>query len=422
MKKIQPENIQYWLTRGYSEIDAEYEVTRRKGSRCKWHRNYYIFRGYSESEADEMVRVAKQTAPANKAARLDRFNGDVAAYRKWVDENCGLSKQNMLKRMTLDQYNSIKKADGDKLINAGPMWEKYWIDKGFTAEVATKKVSETAKRGSRRCVDFWVARGYDIEDAVVQVKIFQTKSSIDAMIKKYGTEEGTSRYNKFIEKTRANSKRCTEYWALQGYTDKDAIELVHKHQSEISVQGPHRIDYWLKLGYELAAAEKMRYNHVAKKFASTLVYWINRGFSMSDADKLRKAFQSKSGKLGALAQRYEHISSLEIKFDKATSGVDKIWTSYVKNPTSGKFYFPDFEFTGCFVEIYGDYWHANPNLYGPNHLMAYDERAEEVWVRDAERVNDIQAVTGKQVFIIWESEIKNETLLQEKLNEISKYY
>ena len=78
------------------------------------------------------------------------------------------------------------------------------------------------------------------------------------------------------------------------------------------------------------------------------------------------------------------------------------------------------------IEIYGDYWHANPLKYKEDDILSFPEKqylAKEIWNRDFERINTIKN-KGYSVLIFWENDInknldkvKNEIWKSLKLNQ-----
>lgn len=59
------------------------------------------------------------------------------------------------------------------------------------------------------------------------------------------------------------------------------------------------------------------------------------------------------------------------------------------------------------IEIYGNHWHANPNMYKPNdviHLWTGSFTAKEIWDKDTIRENHIKSL-GYDIIILWEDEI-----------------
>ena len=420
MKKLMPEHKEYWIKKGMSEEEAGIQSQRMAGGRSKWNPNYWMLRGYTYDLAIEQSNLERKNHPATHDNRLKRFDGDEEAYAEWIAQNCPLSKTNMLKKMTEEEYTEKVRNHGKRLIGNSPNDISYWIKKGFTEDEAKEKVHQSAIENSARRVEYWIKRGYSEEEAVIKVSTIQDNTSLESFIARYGEEEGQIRYNKYIDLLRAKSKVCIEYWLSLGYSEEDAVKKISEHQSEVSKRGPANIRYWLDRGYDEEAAEQMRLSVIRSKFANCTAYWLDRGYDLEEAQLMVKQTQSSRGKLGMLAQLGRARSKLEQIFDEKTNQYEKIWPSSVERK-DGSYYFPDFEFKGCFVEIYGDYWHANPSLYGPESKIK-DYIAKDKWKKDGLRIEEIQEITGKPVFIIWESDFNKPNVLEEKIYEISKYF
>lgn len=56
------------------------------------------------------------------------------------------------------------------------------------------------------------------------------------------------------------------------------------------------------------------------------------------------------------------------------------------------------------VEVFGDYWHANPALYNENKVIAKG-KASEIWNVDKTRIDNLNAL-GYKVIIVWEKDWK----------------
>ena len=65
------------------------------------------------------------------------------------------------------------------------------------------------------------------------------------------------------------------------------------------------------------------------------------------------------------------------------------------------------------VEVNGDYWHANPKKYDSNEIISYPKgfkSASSVWNKDKDRIRFFEK-EGFKVFIIWESDMKDNSYL-----------
>lgn len=418
MKKLMPENKLYWEVKGYSSEDAETMAKKHKGGRCKWNPNYWILRGYAEEQAVILANENKKTCNLKRENQITkRFNGNTEEYFKWKTEVCNLSKANMLTRMSEEEYIERKRQNGMKLNGKRFNDIQYWTNKGHTEEEAKRLVRNNNIRISKRRVEYWLDRGFSEEEAVIKVSEHQNKCSLNSFIKRYGDEIGTQKYENFVAIQRSLSKRCVDYWLKLGYSETDAIQKVSEHQSQIAKQGPTHIDFWLSRGYTAEDAETERILYIKTKFANCIEYWMDKGYSYDDAIQNVKVVQSNRGIRSILKQIKKSSSNLEVIFNDLVTH-DKIWSSPIKRE-NGRYYFADFEFKNCYVEIYGDYWHANPNRYGPEFEIRTGLIARDIWEKDSNRLKEIKQITNKKVIVIWESEFKN---LKEKINEISTYF
>lgn len=71
------------------------------------------------------------------------------------------------------------------------------------------------------------------------------------------------------------------------------------------------------------------------------------------------------------------------------------------------------------IEYFGDYWHCNPNKYDYNYFNVKKKKfAWELWDYDEKKLDLIMKL-GYNLEVIWESELKDDNKLIEKI--ISKY-
>ena len=76
-----------------------------------------------------------------------------------------------------------------------------------------------------------------------------------------------------------------------------------------------------------------------------------------------------------------------------------------------EFFQPDFIINdSLIIEVYGDFWHANPNTYEDDHVLYSKITAKEQRDRDSCREKKIQEFFP--VIVIWETDIKNNSYKQ----------
>ncbi len=87
-----------------------------------------------------------------------------------------------------------------------------------------------------------------------------------------------------------------------------------------------------------------------------------------------------------------------------------------------KWFYPDVIIDDkVIVEFFGDYYHANPEMYDGSDVVHHRLTAEDIWQNDRKRVETFNE-HGYDVVIVWESDYKRdkETVYQtilEKMNE-----
>ena len=62
------------------------------------------------------------------------------------------------------------------------------------------------------------------------------------------------------------------------------------------------------------------------------------------------------------------------------------------------------------IEVYGDYWHGNPEFYKKDEILDFPSGkilAQEKWQIDAKRIQYLKE-KGNEVLVVWEDEIKND--------------
>lgn len=152
-------------------------------------------------------------------------------------------------------------------------------------------------------------------------------------------------------------------------------------------------------------------------------------------ETIEKSRKTKMQKYGS-----PYFSSISPISQKCFDEIDKLFcekyeTEYgTKNHehhvfVNGKNYYLDFfvpKLNLC-IEFFGDTWHGNPNIYGPNDYCIPNCKsltAQDVWDKDTARIANLQTI-GITTIVIWESEYKNcnnvSQLLLDKLAHTNIY-
>jgi len=100
----------------------------------------------------------------------------------------------------------------------------------------------------------------------------------------------------------------------------------------------------------------------------------------------------------------------EIKFKSPIYSNETNKQFIVKINKSGKCYYSvDFydKFSNIVIEIYGDFWHCNPNKFKKDYFHKYKKiTAEQIWENDKIRMNNIINKLGCDFIVIWEGDWK----------------
>jgi len=102
--------------------------------------------------------------------------------------------------------------------------------------------------------------------------------------------------------------------------------------------------------------------------------------------------------------------------------LDELGYKYSTSYEVGRFYV-DIFVNGKIIEIYGDFWHANPLIYNAKDVVNYPNKpriAENIWKIDEYRINYIKR-KGFDVLILWETDInKNLNIIKQQIDNFIK--
>lgn len=220
------------------------------------------------------------------------------------------------------------------------------------ANLALKLVFNERKKGLKNTVEYWIRKGYSLEEAKANIKTIQKERSSKSPTTKKGHK--------------SHSKRTKEYWTKLGLNDFEAIQMVKE------VQTTNGLDYYRK-----------KYGNDGEKlFQLRMEKWLN-----SKGNKDMIANRSKIS-----LKLFEQIGvGLYGNKEKIIRGKQKVHRV-------------DYIYGDKIIEFYGDYWHANPKIYTADSLVR-KKKAQDIWNHDRQKVDDLQE-NGYNVMIVWENEFK----------------
>jgi len=186
-----------------------------------------------------------------------------------------------------------------------------------------------------------------------------------------------------------------DVWVSE-YGEESALEKMNEYKKKHSINnsgegnpmyGKNYYDVWIN-EYGLEEAE-VRKKHKEDKHRS----WLK-----NNPDQLNKMIQStlkrgyKKTNIEKKVEDYLKLREINYKYN------------FIISNNQFDFLLIDYS---IIIEVHGDYWHANPKIYGSGKIELNDRQVFKV-KRDIEKNNYIKENTNYNILYIWESDIKNE--------------
>jgi len=128
---------------------------------------------------------------------------------------------------------------------------------------------------------------------------------------------------------------------------------------------------------------------------------------------LRSLCMKESWKLGRIIVNKNislNSSIIEKKFfnDMKNMCGDRVERCTLRSPDGG-WLFPDLIMfdIGYVIEFYGNYWHANPDIYSAEDIVHHGIKASEIWEKDEKRLKKLSSI-GFETEIVWEQNYKKD--------------
>lgn len=140
-------------------------------------------------------------------------------------------------------------------------------------------------------------------------------------------------------------------------------------------------------------------------------------------DTIIKKYGSKSN-LHKYSIRGSSVSQLNKKLYRLLNKLNINYTVEfpLLNPKTKRILYFDIAIGNKIIEINGDYWHGNPQIYKKSDIIlrgsSREFKVEDKWIRDKYKI-DLAKSLGYQVLVIWEYDFKNN--LEKIKKEIINY-
>lgn len=201
--------------------------------------------------------------------------------------------------------------------------------------------------------------------------------TLENMIARHGEEEGRKKYENYCE--RQSYAGCTKEYFIEKYGE----ELGKQEYTRVCMSKGHTLATYVEKYGELEGLEK--YNN----------YWNAFGGSVKTSVQSQNLFD-------ALYEKLPNDLRENCLYGKLNSEFN------IRNPEENRHYFYDFvikKINFC-IEYNGDFWHGNPQKYGPNDILKWgfiERRYGDVWKKDEIKFNFLRS-KGYDVYVVWEND------------------
>jgi hypothetical protein len=175
-----------------------------------------------------------------------------------------------------------------------------------------------------------------------------------------------------------------EYYTKRGYTLEQAKDLLRDHQTTFNLE---------------KCIERYGNEMGLQKWENRQKQWLSTMENKSPEEKaiINQKRMVHSGRISrAEREIFEKLrdNNLLVKKQHKIVAEDKI-----------HYFYYDIVLENRIIEYNGNYWHANPQIYGPHDVIRGGEKAEEIWAYDKIKIQTA-INNGYELLILWESDYK----------------
>lgn len=340
---------------------------------------------------------------------------------KTTKENTWQCIEFYIKRFPELSLEECEKIRQEKLISRkinNPNHIEYWVKNNpeLSLEECEKLHVKYKRENNYQCIEYWVKNnpGLSLEECE---KL--RKERIQNGINKRPDNSGANNPNS-IQKTSKKVRKQNSPYSLEFYKKKFPDLTIEEYENL-------RKDFISKRKY-------IKENH-----SNTIEYYLSRGFDIKEA-KLKLSERQKTFTLEKCIKKYGETEGLKIfnernekwaskmakNFNNGNTFAQSIFAKQILNDL--KIVFPELEceyviskysFDGRYknklIEINGDYFHCNPQLYERDFYNKVCKKfAWQIWGKDKRKI-DIAIQKGYSVLTIWEKDYNaNKELVMKK--------
>lgn len=269
-------------------------------------------------------------------------------------------------------------------------------------------------------------------EAITHLCDEKQKEKISNTLKKYNENPNVKRRNSEIQKNGA-SCLTKKYWINKGCTEEDAKKKVSELQKH-------------------NCKKHLEKNNLREGSHFCNEYWVARGYTKEDAEKkvseLQIKLSAKSSKFLGCVRTDDQKERISLSLKKMIGGIGRgVWAkhfgefngrskseidfyNFIKENIDNSIlanipvrdYIVDIVKDKKIIEFYGDFWHANPQIFNKDKILKDHlggvRVVNDIWKRDEKRIKFLKDV-GYEVLVIWESDWNKNK--EECIEKIRKY-
>ena len=209
--------------------------------------------------------------------------------------------------------------------------------------------------------------------------------SLQLSIKRHGIEKGTKIFNDYCQKQAYVGVK------LQYFIEKHGKEKGTKIYKQICKQKLHTLENFINRHGEILGKQKYE------------EYWEGR-FSNGPHSKISQQLFNK------IQDNFEIERTKYFTYPMCKNGNKMQFFVYDKD---GGFLIDFYDFkTKKGIQFYGSYWHADPLYYKKDEIMEFpnDRRilVQDIWKKDKQRINEILSSDEvKEILIVWQNQFRS---------------
>lgn len=285
-----------------------------------------------------------------------------------------------------------KISDSVKLLGGNVNSKKYWILQGYSDEEASVFSKQHARKGSKRCVEYWTSRGYTVDDAKMQIAELQST---------YGKRQPASKHK----------------WISLGYTEDEAVELAKTHLSKKSLL---HVNYWIERHDMTEEQARAKITEIQRTRSMKSSKYAGKISTPKRNNKISISMKKKIEEVGKVdwASHFGKFTGRSLLEEEIFEYVQSI-SPHAEHNIWIDTYNVDIAVGNKVIEVFGDYWHANPQIISlQNKNKEYVEKMSTIREQDERRLEYIRNKSFS-VLVVWENDWRNN--LQETKQVIREF-